>query len=96
VTHIAVGTTIGGRSNKNRFISGSGKSCPGPVDMKRQWRDSPPMGKKQSNTTRKHQQEVVVLSERDRAVFVDALVNPRAPSKRLAKAFMAFWKNKKR
>ncbi|MBX9693934.1 MAG: DUF1778 domain-containing protein [Cyanobacteria bacterium] len=54
------------------------------------------MGKKQRNTTRKHQQEVVVLSERDRAVFVDALVSPPAPSKRLAQALMGFWKNKKR
>lgn len=64
--------------------------------MKGQWRDSPPMGKKQRNTTRKHQQEVVVLSERDRAVFVDALVSQSAPSKRLAQALMGFWKNKKR
>ncbi|MCS6287309.1 MAG: DUF1778 domain-containing protein [Nitrospira sp.] len=57
------------------------------------------MGKKQRNTPRKYQQEVVVLSERDRAVFVDALVNPPAPSKRLVKAsqaYMEILKSKKR
>jgi uncharacterized protein (DUF1778 family) len=31
--------------------------------------------------------ETVVLSERDRAVFFDALVNPPAPSERLKRAF---------
>lgn len=67
--------------------------------MKRQWRDSLPMGKMQNNTTRKHQHEVLVLSERDRAVFVTALVNPSAPNKRLVKAsqaYMEILKNKKR
>lgn len=57
------------------------------------------MGKKQNNTTRKHQHEVIVLSERDRAVFVAALVNPPAPSKRLvqvSQAYMEICKNKKR
>ena len=59
--------------------------------MKRQWRDSLPMGKMQNKTTRKHQHEVIVLSERDRAVFVTALVNPSAPNKRLVKASQAYW-----
>ena len=31
--------------------------------------------------------ETLVLSERDRAVFFDALVDPPAPSERLARAF---------
>ncbi len=31
--------------------------------------------------------ETLVLSERDRAVFFEALVNPPAPSERLARAF---------
>ncbi|MGI8840753.1 MAG: DUF1778 domain-containing protein [Caulobacteraceae bacterium] len=31
--------------------------------------------------------EMLVLSERDRAAFFDALVNPPAPSERLARAF---------
>jgi uncharacterized protein (DUF1778 family) len=31
--------------------------------------------------------ETLVLSERDRAVFFDALVNPKAPSERLQRAF---------
>lgn len=31
--------------------------------------------------------ETLVLSERDRAVFFDALVNPLAPSERLQRAF---------
>ena len=31
--------------------------------------------------------ETLVLSERDRAVFFDALVNPPAPSERLGRAF---------
>jgi uncharacterized protein (DUF1778 family) len=31
--------------------------------------------------------ETLVLSERDRAVFFDALVNPPAPNKRLRRAF---------
>ena len=31
--------------------------------------------------------ETIVLSERDRAVFFDALVNPPAPNKQLQKAF---------
>ena len=31
--------------------------------------------------------ETLVLSERDRAVFFDALVNPPAPSERLQRAF---------
>jgi uncharacterized protein (DUF1778 family) len=31
--------------------------------------------------------ETLVLSDRDRAVFFDALVNPPAPSKRLRRAF---------
>jgi uncharacterized protein (DUF1778 family) len=31
--------------------------------------------------------ETLVLSERDRAVFFDTLVNPPAPSERLARAF---------
>jgi uncharacterized protein (DUF1778 family) len=31
--------------------------------------------------------ETLVLSERDRAVFFDALVNPLAPNKRLRRAF---------
>ncbi|MDP3597383.1 MAG: DUF1778 domain-containing protein [Nitrospirota bacterium] len=63
--------------------------------MKRQWRDSLPMGKMQNNTTGKHQHEVIVLSERDRAVFVTALVNPSAPNKRLVKASLEILKNKK-
>ena len=67
--------------------------------MKRQWRDIFLMGKMQNNTTRKPQHEVIVLSERDRAVFVAALVNPPAPNKRLVKAFQAYMetlKNKKK
>lgn len=85
--------------NRNRFVRRSGKSCLGPVGMKGQWRDSLLMGKIQNNTTRKHQHEVIALSERDRAVFVAALVNPSAPSKRLvqaSQAYMETWKNKKR
>src|SRR5271169_6465587 len=31
--------------------------------------------------------ETIVLSERDRAVFFDTLVNPRSPSDRLKRAF---------
>lgn len=57
------------------------------------------MGKKQNNTSRKHQREVIVLSERDRDVFVAALVNPPTPSKRLVQASQAYLeicKNKKR
>lgn len=67
--------------------------------MKKQWRDSLPMGKMQNNTTRKPQHEVIVLSERDRAVFVAALVNPPAPNKRLvqaSQAYMEIRKNRKR
>jgi uncharacterized protein (DUF1778 family) len=33
--------------------------------------------------------ETLVLSERDRAVFFDALINPPAPSERLKRAFAA-------
>ncbi|MDQ2861646.1 MAG: DUF1778 domain-containing protein [Pseudomonadota bacterium] len=33
------------------------------------------------------QHDTLVLSERDRAVFFDTLVNPPAPSERLARAF---------
>ncbi len=57
------------------------------------------MGKMQNNTTRKPQHEVIVLSERDRAVFVAALVNPPAPNKRLvqaSQAYMEIRKNRKR
>lgn len=67
--------------------------------MKGQWRDSPLMGKKQRNTPRNQQDEVIVLSERDRAVFVPALVNPPTPSKHLvqaSQAYMEICKNKKR
>lgn len=33
------------------------------------------------------QHEILILSDQDRAVFFDALVNPPAPSKRLQRAF---------
>lgn len=64
--------------------------------MKGQWQDSLPMIKKQNNTTRKHQYEVIVLSERDRAAFADALVNPPVPSKRLVQASQAYMEIGKR
>lgn len=57
------------------------------------------MGKMQNHTTRKHQREVLVLSERDRDVFITELVNPSAPNKYLVKAsqaYMELLKNKKR
>lgn len=61
--------------------------------MKRQWRDSLPMGKMQNKTTRKYQHEVIELSDRDRVAFVTALVNPSAPNKRLVKRPKRTWRS---